>query len=149
MDGIRPPVSRVRLILLALLASSPAAAQPDAPSPAPAPTAPSGDDTDTDELPARPAPVEAAPVTPAARIPITGYELTGQRIDPDERLIALLASIAPVGEDRVCSIAVETKRLPIRSTVWLCPGAAIGGVKGRVSAVFGAVDDAWIWTRLR
>jgi outer membrane protein assembly complex protein YaeT len=81
--------------LLALLASSPAAAQPDAPSPAPSLTAPG---TDTNELPAQPAPSEAKPVTPAARIPITGYELAGQRIDPDERLIALLASIAPLGE---------------------------------------------------
>jgi outer membrane protein insertion porin family len=85
--GIRPPVSRVRLILLALLASSPAAAQ----------------DTDTDELPGLPAPIETKPVTPAPRVPIAGYELAGQRIDPDEQLMALLVSIAPVGEPFVDS----------------------------------------------
>jgi len=95
VDGIRLSVTRVRLILLALLASSPAAAQADAP----APEAPAEDDeNDSSDMPALPPPIETKPVTPAARIPIAGYELAGQRIDPDDQLMALLTSIAPLGE---------------------------------------------------
>ena len=95
MDGIRPPVSRVRLILLALLAWSPAVAHAQAH--APAPTAP---DSDSGLLAAPDvrAPEESEPTAPAARVPIAGYELAGQPIDPVEQLVALLASIAPVGE---------------------------------------------------
>jgi outer membrane protein assembly complex protein YaeT len=50
--------------------------------------------------PAAAAPAAAAPAAaaPAARVPILGYELAGTRIDPDEKLKALLASVAPVGE---------------------------------------------------
>ena len=100
MDGIRPPVSRVRLILLALLAWSPAVAHAQAPAPAPAaPAETPAPDSDGELLaaPDVPAPGEA-PTAPAARVPIAGYELGGQRVDPDEQLMALLASIAPVGE---------------------------------------------------
>jgi len=99
VDAIRLPVSRSRLILLALLLSSPAAAQVPAPAPAPLPADQDTADTDTDEDEETPAPAAAPePVTPAARIPIAGYELGGQRIDPDDKLTALLQSIAPLGE---------------------------------------------------
>ena len=102
MDGIRPPVSRVRLILLALLIASPAAAQAEAPAPAPAPppapAAEDEDDVETPVVPAMPSLEPTKPVTPAARIPILGYELAGERVDPDDQLLALLASIAPIGE---------------------------------------------------
>ncbi len=65
--------------------------------PRPAPTAP---DSDSGLLAAPDvrAPEESAPTAPAARVPIAGYELAGQPIDPVEQLVALLASIAPVGE---------------------------------------------------
>ena len=101
MDGIRPPVSRVRLILLALLALSPAVAhaQRSAPvSAAPAETPSADSDGETLAAPDVRAPEEAAPTAPAARVPIAGYELAGQPIDPVEQLVALLASIAPLGE---------------------------------------------------
>jgi outer membrane protein insertion porin family len=93
-------VNRIRLIpLLALVVASPAAAQAAEPAPAPAPAPTSADDdVDTSGLPELPAPEPAKPVVPAARIPITGYELAGQRIDPDDQLMALLASVAPIGE---------------------------------------------------
>lgn len=42
------------------------------------------------------APVPAPP--PAAAVPIAGYELGGTRIDPDDKLQALLAAVAAVGE---------------------------------------------------
>jgi len=92
-------VNRIRLIpLLALLVAWPAAAQAEAPAPAPAP-APSDEEVDSSEgLPELPAPEPAKPVVPAARIPIAGYELAGQRIDPDDQLMALLTSVAPLGE---------------------------------------------------
>jgi len=92
-------VNRIRLIpLLALLVAWPAAAHAEEPAPAPAP-APSDEEDDSAEgLPALPAPEPAKPVTPAARIPIAGYELAGQRIDPDDQLMALLTSVAPLGE---------------------------------------------------
>jgi outer membrane protein assembly complex protein YaeT len=89
-------VSRSRLILLALLVSGPAAAQADAPAPAPAPADQDDADMDTDEAGTPPA--ATAPSAPPARVPIAGYELGGQRIDPDDQLTALLLSIAPAGE---------------------------------------------------
>jgi len=92
-------VNRIRLIpLLALLVAWPAAAHAEEPAPAPAP-APSDEEDDSAEgLPELPAPEPAKPVVPAARIPIAGYELAGQRIDPDDQLMALLTSVAPLGE---------------------------------------------------
>jgi len=100
VDGIRPSVSRVPLILLAIILASPSAAR--AQTPAPAPPAPPTANDDGDDgnwaAPDLPPPEERKPVVPAARIPIAGYELAGQRIDGDEQLMALLASIAPVGE---------------------------------------------------
>jgi outer membrane protein insertion porin family len=89
------PVSRTRLILLALLVSSPAAAQARAPASPPADQEQVDSDVDEDAETSAPAP-EAA--TPPARVAIAGYELAGQRIDPDEQLIKLLESIAPPGE---------------------------------------------------
>jgi outer membrane protein assembly complex protein YaeT len=94
VDGIRPSAC---LILLALLAASPAAAQaaePAAPAPAPAPPEDASDAESDDKA----APEAAKPVAAPARIPIAGYELSGQRIDPDDQLMALLVSIAPLGE---------------------------------------------------
>ena len=44
-----------------------------------------------------PAPPAAAP-TVAPRIPIAGYELAGKRVDGDDKVLALLTSVAPVGE---------------------------------------------------
>ena len=82
-----------RLTLLALLLSSPAAAQAEAP----ASEAPSDDSDQAGETAEAPS---AAATTPgaAARVPIVGYELTGQRIDPDDKLTALLVSVAPLGD---------------------------------------------------
>jgi outer membrane protein assembly complex protein YaeT len=112
-------VIRARLILLlALLVSSPAAAQAEAPAPSPDGGAPAAAPAPADttaapaleapalETPALRAPAvdlspaaEAGPsVAPAARIPVAGYELAGQRIDPDDKLMELLASVAAVGE---------------------------------------------------
>jgi outer membrane protein insertion porin family len=89
-------VNRARpIILLALLVASPAAARaadPEAESPT---TNEAETDTSGAETPAS---GEAKPVEAAARIPIAGYEITGQRIDGDEQLMALLVSIAPIGE---------------------------------------------------
>ena len=55
------------------------------PPESPAPEAPSSSD-------------ESPTPAPAARVPIAGYELAGQRIDPDDQLMALLQSVAPIGE---------------------------------------------------
>jgi len=92
-------VNRIRLIpLLALLVAWPAAAQAEERAPAPAPAPSDEEDDSTEGLPELPAPEPAKPVVPAARIPIAGYELAGQRIDPDDQLMALLTSVAPLGE---------------------------------------------------
>jgi outer membrane protein insertion porin family len=98
-------VSRTRLILLALLVSRPAAARAEAPA---SEASPDGGTQSTGavpelrrpELPAPegpPSDEKPAPV-PAARVPITGYELGGQRLDPDDQLMALLQSVAPIGD---------------------------------------------------
>ena len=92
-------MNRIRLIpLLALLVAWPAAAQAEERAPAPAPAPSDEEDDSTEGLPELPAPEPAKPVVPAARIPIAGYELAGQRIDPDDQLMALLTSVAPLGE---------------------------------------------------
>jgi len=96
VDATRPPVSRTRLILLAFFLSSPAAAQGPAPAPAPADQQ-QDSDAGADEGDEAPAPPKE-PAPPPARVPIAGYELAGQRIDPDDKLMALLGSIAPIGE---------------------------------------------------
>jgi outer membrane protein insertion porin family len=100
VDGNQSPVSRTRLILLALLLSSPAAVKAEEPAPdggaasgpavlqAPAPEA--GPE-------ALPSETKPEPI-PAARVPIAAYELAGERVDPDDKLLSLLASIAPIGE---------------------------------------------------
>ncbi len=41
---------------------------------------------------------EAKPAAPAALVPIAGYELGGERIDPDDTLMALLVSFAAIGD---------------------------------------------------
>ncbi len=100
----------VRLTLLALVVSSPAAAYAEVPAPAAAAREPTPvgaaataagpaekAETTVDEA-TTPTEAEAAPPAPAARVPIAGYELAGQRIDPDDQLTALLTSIFPVGE---------------------------------------------------
>ena len=85
-------MNRARLItlLLAVLVASPAAAQAE--NPAAETSTDDEEPSDTEAEAAKPA--EA----PAARIPIAGYELTGQRIDPDDQLTALLVSVSPIGE---------------------------------------------------
>ena len=94
-----------RLILLALLVSRPAAAQAEAPASEASPDGgapPTGaaPELRRPELPAPEGPLSdgsAAPA-PAARVPIAGYELAGQRLDPDDQLMALLQSVAAIGE---------------------------------------------------
>jgi len=93
----RLPVSRTPVILLALLVSRPAAAQAE--GPAAPPVAGPDADADDDEASRADAPApEAAEAGAAVVAKIAGYELAGSRIDPDDQLMALLVSIAPVGE---------------------------------------------------
>ena len=69
--------ARRRLMIAALLcAGMPARAQAEEPESAP----------------------EAAPAPAPAPVPVAGYELGGTRIDPDEKLQSLMASVAPAGE---------------------------------------------------
>ena len=94
-----------RFILLALFVSSPAAAQAEAPA---SEASPDGGTPSTGAVPELrlrelPAPegslADGRPTpAPAARVPIAGYELAGQRIDPDDQLMALLQSVTPIGE---------------------------------------------------
>jgi len=72
----------------------PAAAEP--PPPTETPTAPiSPPVAPTVETPPAPAP---SLVTPDARIPIVGYEIGGSRIDPEEKLQALMRSVSEIGD---------------------------------------------------
>ena len=107
-----PSVMRARPILLALSLGASVtarAAAPDEATPHPAPRAtgtatptPTAADTDADTDTDTDTDADTDTVSPAlARVPILGYELAGTRIDPDERLKALLASVAPVGESFV------------------------------------------------
>jgi outer membrane protein insertion porin family len=112
-------VTRARSILLALCfawasplpvrAQAPATPAPDggaapvdveAPAEPPAvsgPAAPAATATEALRPVEAPAP-PAAPPAPAERIPIVRYEISGSPIDPEEKLQALLASVAPLGE---------------------------------------------------
>lgn len=45
----------------------------------------------------------AEPAKPDARVPIVGYELGGSRIDPADKLQALLLSVAAIGDPFVSS----------------------------------------------
>jgi outer membrane protein assembly complex protein YaeT len=81
--------------VLALALGAAAAARAAAPVPPPAPVESDDDDADADAEAEAPA---VAPAAPAARVPIRGYELAGARIDPDDKLKALLATVAPAGE---------------------------------------------------
>jgi outer membrane protein assembly complex protein YaeT len=76
-------------LLLPLLAVVTAARAEDSRVPAPALPTPAP------SAPPSPAP-EAAPAPAPLQI-IVGYELTGKRADPDEKLEALIASVAPLG----------------------------------------------------
>ena len=95
-------MSRPRVILLALLLSSPAAARAEDPGPdggaAPAPEPAAPVEPIPEEAAAPEAPTETKPATVPSGARIAGYELAGERIDPDEQLMTLLASVAPVGE---------------------------------------------------
>jgi outer membrane protein assembly factor BamA len=55
----------------------------------------------------------APPQTPPARVPIAGYELSGARIDPDDKLRALLTTIAPLGEPFVEAGPSDTVGKPL------------------------------------
>jgi outer membrane protein insertion porin family len=83
-------VTPARQILLALLlyAAPTMGAESGAEAPVPAP-APAADQAPAEETTAPP---------PAAKILIAGYELQGERIDPDEKLQQFLATVASVGE---------------------------------------------------
>jgi outer membrane protein insertion porin family len=97
---LRAKPALAHAILLGLLVASPAAAQADDPAakaPIPAEEPPSLDLPEI-EAPDVRAPGEGKPQAPAARIPIAGYEMVGPRIDPDDKLMELLVSVAPIGE---------------------------------------------------
>ncbi len=99
-------MTRARPILLALILASPASARAQASAPVdaggevappPAEAAPAGSPIATPSTPPSSSP-SSPPSGPAARIPVRGYELAGQRVDPDDKLRALLASVTPIGE---------------------------------------------------
>jgi len=135
VDATRLPVSRSRLILLALLFFSPAAAQAEAPAPAPAGSEETDSDADSDEteLPAATPPAGAEATGSLARIPIAAYELTGQTIDPPEKVMALLASIAPIGEPFVETGPSDRIGKPLGTIPRLVEGMDASGYRASVT----------------
>ena len=88
--------ARVTLLALFVAGSVPtraAAADADAAAEPGAPAA-----AETAARPDAQSETTAAAPTPAPRIPIAGYEIAGKLVDGDDKLTALLTSVAPVGE---------------------------------------------------
>ncbi len=95
MRRLRPAPILLPTLLVAALVASPARAQEEGVD----------EDAPASSSPAPPK-APATPAAPAISI-IVGYELTGHRVDPDEKLEALIASVAPLGSPFVESGAAD------------------------------------------
>jgi hypothetical protein len=84
--------ARVTLLALLVAGSFPTRARAADADPAAEPAAAGGQDDAQGETEAA---APAAASSPAPRIPIAGYELAGQRIDGDNKVLDLLVSVAP------------------------------------------------------
>ena len=76
----------------------------------------------------------ASPPAPAARTPIVGYEIVGRRVDPDDKLQALCASVAAPGEPFVESGPSDTIGRPLGTVPRLADTFDAIGYRATVSS---------------
>ena len=114
---------------------------PILPTPTPTPTIPPPSTTAaTAVAPAPPPTVKAASGAPVSGAIISGYGVTGQLVDPSDRIRALLESIAPTGSPFIESGAADRIGTPIGTIPRLTQSLdSIGyGAKVRTVGVLGA-----------